>query len=567
LNKTFISAKSEYYNSGILIDSSKQQSQSVAERLKEHSTSGEEGYLSKFLLTSVVGLGLLSDRLEIRNPHAAKYTGEVTILDGVAPRVTSTRSKPYAFVADLDTTITVDAVPTVKTVPAGLPAVYRLMLDEFLTSGGEVVSRFPTPGAQNFTVLIDNTPYDVSTAGPVADLTTLATILDGLLPVDVSVENGFLVLTHYLVGSSHRLALYGTGTLNDTFGLTLAKFGEVLGSDIFDTPEYSSTPLEILQGNFQPTLVGGKTVLPLGADHGVEIGDSVLIRGSYYHVESVTDTEATLEVEVLNVSTGLALVDPTLSELSVKILRDRLFVDGPVAWGGTITASVDALGFVLSEGIHKEFTLDSGLPIGYTLRIGDRIEESDKITGSISTVSSNTLVSTTPLTTTTVKLHSKGDASYKAVHSKLSNTQGDLVEEKRLLSELQEAVGTALSTRQNVYIANEKLARTLAVVTAVKSEHVKFKPNSTRESVSFIRNLKENNLSILADAIMDFRLYDLTRFTVQNISEFGEIAQLAESLVVALGGQGDSFSVIVQDEGTWDSVGNDDLVERSTWDN
>lgn len=570
LTTFFNEATTKYYDSGLFLSSIDTQADLSREALVPYMDRTGPNSADALVLIAA-SLGILDATSTVLDLNDPKYSDKVTVVDGTAASVTATKSMPVKTGA---TTIAVtsDGEAGSITVPASAaPVLTTVPQVGVVTGGGYYASVFPILAPAQLKILVDNTSYNLSiAAGPtsVADLRTKLNTAAGVAgaPVTVGGSGDTITFTYTgsRVGSSARIALHiddeviGGSDLHIICELDWDTYGEVVGSDTAFTslsltgysasePSLSLDKQVILEGYTTTSnlaLSGGKTVIPLPSGHAVIAGDVVLLNGSYYQVESVTDTTATLTEEVLHVFDGSLRVDPTTAPATISVYRDYVTVTSPTtAWGTTsITAASNVLGFptTTDTGYHDLVQLNGALKEGSPIRVGDAILDKDNLETKIGTVEGvssagiRIALEATTLTTDELHIESLGYNSYRTVGPSVVQVQADELDLPDMAILTRNTNVTALSGSSRE-LAETGLANIDAYANKVVSVFGGFSANTTRDGLSLINTLKESGLGVISDrlAVCDFSgIYDLTE---QDLSELASVQNLLSSVISSLG--------------------------------
>tara|TARA_B100000131_G_scaffold141171_1_gene137343 strand:- start:486 stop:3860 length:3375 start_codon:yes stop_codon:yes gene_type:complete len=293
LNINFQSAITNYFESGLQLTASEVQADTILTRIDGFLRSGGVD-LARVVMTSSLGIGLLDERLTLRDPTAPKYVGGVSVLAGQNAAIKGGVSLPFRLPANALAPLVVDTstqkgalmaqastVPDVSVVPLPLVNYSQQDYQNFYAlkhAGEHFISDmvlppysvetlpFPYPSGVidsvgtdvldiNLKVLVNNTTYSVTATGRVYTLEQLANRLtaafvDQSVPLMVEVSSGDLKFTFIgsnYYGAASRFAFFSSAggpaenDLNLRMGLTYERLGEFFGADTL-LPDVSYVP-------------------------------------------------------------------------------------------------------------------------------------------------------------------------------------------------------------------------------------------------------------------------------------------------------------------------------------
>jgi len=379
LHTNFSTALANLFNSGVFLDGIDLQVDAVADRLESYSGANGRN-ISRSLLTSVVGLGMVDERSTIRYPSRHKYIGTATVIDGEPASIIGDVSLPFwGPTVFLETTV--DGTASYILVPGGLPPslhhtvpniVFVAPVEPELPRYTRSVYPAPftlTPYGQpvsssrlssKLKLLLNNEVITVSLDSPFYNLEQLADGLnDALDPYGISVVErssklGFVVKAKacdevVTTGSAGRLAFFNEADpenplqdLNVLLNLTYEAYGDILGVD-----------------------VGVDRIMHTTSDGSQSSGSS----GTYYSYSGGAPSGGVTRLED-------SIVEPLISSTEKEVLRTTIAIAAR-AWD-------DDRSFLLDQGhgvvVNDTMLVDSGGPRSFYRVISVEAEaDGDKI--------------------------------------------------------------------------------------------------------------------------------------------------------------------------------------------
>ena len=597
LHTSFRAAITDYLASGLTVIAAELQSDLVAERLRDFEGKGGRN-ASRALVRLLAGIAAVDERLEVRDWSKAKYSGALTILPGTAPYSVSGISLPLSdgSPGSISVTLTGDT-GTLDYTAASPPSLSVEPILVTLTGAPPVVQsvfspQWPNPTASaTFKLLVDNTPREVtlSSVGYTAfDSTVISDLNSALLPFSVtcSLVDGRLVVTRTDAvgkGSRARLAFYDTSSgvndLNETFGLTNARAGEALGSDVtkgdfslssFTTPPtLQFTDTLIYRGSGVPGGLGtGNTTFSLSSDHGVIAGDSLNVGSSWYRVASVDSNSLTLDQEILYTFDGAVL--DTAGTYSFAVYRRPVTIRHHSKAHGEslVVANPNSLSFpeeaTSKYGEHTQCSLAEGLGLGSPVRLGDVLTLDTGLRLGVVSNSQNGVLDVTfdagqNFSGAAYAIVAKGCHSYGNMTQDLDAISSDIA---RLpdTDRFSQKVNVYLGSGQNQGLVDSDVVIYLSLLLQLSTIYQNFSANSVAGVNDILRSLKENRMMPAHSLLTACRFSELAALDTEAVSQLGSMQLKLAQVLDALTNNREVYIQRQTSDGAYDQVLDQDTL-------